>query len=204
MVTPSNLRQSEDSMVFPWKCNGVLLSVLLCFKVIVWYLLRFPCSRLLAYHSEALLAFLIRLVSAIFRFPAVSYIWWSSAYIERCESISFARSLACTCEVNISNHSWGIDAPVRRSCYGSIAAIANMLELTVGYSITIWNCAFILYHIVYVHKQHTACALCASLPCGGSYVVFECRLKLISAFFDNPEFVWGGLSSFPEITVCKT
>ena len=92
MVTPSNLRQSEDSMVFPWKCNGVLLSVLLCFKVIVWYLLRFPCSRLLAYHSEALLAFLIRLVSAIFRFPAVSYIWWSSAYIERCEVITYVRS----------------------------------------------------------------------------------------------------------------
>ena len=87
MVTPSNLRHSEDSMVFPWKCKGMLLSVLLCFKVIVWYLLRFPFSRLLAYHSEALLAFLKRLVLAIFGSPAVSDIWWSSAYMERCEVI---------------------------------------------------------------------------------------------------------------------
>ena len=69
MVTPSKLRHSEDSMVFRRKCNGMLLSVQLCFKVIVWYLLRFPFSRLLAYYSEALLAFLIRLVLAIFGPP---------------------------------------------------------------------------------------------------------------------------------------
>ena len=25
----------------------------------------------------------------------------------------------------------------------------------------------------------------------------------LTIFFDNPEFVWGGLSSFPEITLCK-
>ena len=39
--------------------------------------------------------------------------------------------------------------------------------------------------------------------CGGSEVVFQCRLKLTFAFFDNPEYVRGGLSSFPEITLFK-
>ena len=80
MVTPSKLRHSEVSMVFRRKCNRMLLSVQLCFKVIVWYLLRFPFSRLLAYYSEALLAFLIRLVLAIFGSPVVSYIWWSISF----------------------------------------------------------------------------------------------------------------------------
>ena len=89
MVTPNNLRHSEDSMMFPCKCNGMLLSVLLCLKVIVWNLLRFPFNRLLAYNSEALLAFLIRLMKAIFGSPAVSYNWWRiSAYMERCEVVT--------------------------------------------------------------------------------------------------------------------
>ena len=52
MVTPDNLRLPEDSMVFPWKSNGISLTVLLCVKDIVWYLLRFPFWRLLAYQPE--------------------------------------------------------------------------------------------------------------------------------------------------------
>ena len=80
VVTPSKLRHSEVSMVFRRKCNRILLSVQLCFKVIVWYLLRFPFSRLLAYYSESLLALLIRLVLAIFGSPVVSYIWWSISF----------------------------------------------------------------------------------------------------------------------------
>ena len=32
MVTPNNLRLPEDLMVFPWKCNGISLSVLLCIE----------------------------------------------------------------------------------------------------------------------------------------------------------------------------
>ena len=80
MVTPSKLRHSEVSMAFRRKCNRMLLSVQLCFKVIVYYLLRFPFNRLLAFYSESLLAFLIRLVLAIFRSPVVSYIWWSISF----------------------------------------------------------------------------------------------------------------------------
>ena len=106
MVTPSNLRHSEDSMVFPWKCKGMLLSALLCFKVIVWYLLRFPFIRLLAYHSEALLAFLKILVLAIFGSPVVSDVWWSSAYMERCEVIyvcSITMGLFCSYHILTSS-----------------------------------------------------------------------------------------------------
>ena len=63
MVSSNTLRLPEDSMGFPWKCNGISLIVLLCFKDIVWYLLRFRLSRLLAYQWEVLLEFLIRLLA---------------------------------------------------------------------------------------------------------------------------------------------
>ena len=48
MVTPSNLRQSEDSMVFPWKCNGISLTALLCKRQfgIYWGFLSGDCWKI--------------------------------------------------------------------------------------------------------------------------------------------------------------
>ena len=49
--------------------------------------------------------------------------------------------------VNMSAHSWGTDAPVRMSRYGTITAIANVLELTV------WQLAI---QLVYLNGNNAA------------------------------------------------
>ena len=62
--------------------------------------------------------------------------------------------------INISDHSWGIDAPVRMSRYGTIAAVANVLELTVSYSITIWKlCIRTVSHCLCTQVTYSMCAM---------------------------------------------
>ena len=81
-----------------------------------------------------------------------------------------------------------------RVSYGTITTIANVLELTVlQLAFQLFHRAlscyilYISYPVIYFILLYLYTVLSASLHWGGSYVTFQFRLKLASAFFDNPE-----------------
>ena len=87
------------SMVFLWKCNGISLTVLLCIKGTVWYLLKFPFWKLQAYKPEVLLlAFLIRLLLAVSRSPAISYIGLELFGVTIDKDLTFKQHVSSICK----------------------------------------------------------------------------------------------------------